>query len=242
MCIRDRLSTFYADGDGDGFGDDALSVEACEAPEGYAAQGGDCEDGDAAYFPGAAETDCADPNDYNCDGSTGFADADGDGFPACEDCDDGAAEANPDAAEICDGLDNDCDEVTDEDDAIDAPSWYADSDGDGFGDADFPTTACAEPEGYASASGDCDDGAAEVNPDAQEVCDALDNDCDEAIDDADPSVDLSGGATTYADTDGDGYGDASAPTLACAAPAGDVANSTDCDDDDTAVNLSLIHI
>jgi hypothetical protein len=230
------LSTFYADGDDDGFGEDALPIEACEAPEGYAAQGGDCDDGDAAFYPGAAETDCGDPNDYNCDGSTGYADADGDGFPACEDCDDGAAEANPGGVEVCDGLDNDCDEVTDEEDAIDAPSWYADTDGDGHGDADFPVTACAEPEGYASASDDCDDGDADVNPDAQEVCDALDNDCDGAIDDADDSVDLSGGATTYADQDGDGYGDSAAATLACAAPAGDVANNTDCDDDDGAVN------
>ncbi len=230
------LLSFYADGDGDGFGADALVIEACEAPEGYAALGGDCEDNDAAYFPGAPETDCADPNDYNCDGSTGYADADADGFPACEDCDDGAAEANPGATEVCDGLDNDCDEVTDEDDAIDAPSWYADTDGDGHGDADFTITACAEPEGYVPTDDDCDDGDAEVNPDAQEVCDALDNDCDGAIDDADASVDLSGGATTYADQDGDGYGDADAATLACAAPAGDVANNTDCDDDDGAVN------
>ncbi len=46
---------FYADADGDGFGDAASSVEACEAPAGYAADGTDCDDSDAATHPGAQE-------------------------------------------------------------------------------------------------------------------------------------------------------------------------------------------
>ena len=33
----------------------------------------------------------------------------------------------------CDGLDNNCDGVTDSDDAADAPMWYIDLDHDGFG-------------------------------------------------------------------------------------------------------------
>jgi hypothetical protein len=47
----------------------ARSIIACEAPEGAVAFGEDCDDADAAFNPGASETDCDDPNDYNCDGS-----------------------------------------------------------------------------------------------------------------------------------------------------------------------------
>ena len=62
------------------------------------------------------------------------ADADGDGF-ACEvDCDDGDAGVHPDADEICDGRDNDCDNTIDESDAEGTSLWYADFDGDGYGD------------------------------------------------------------------------------------------------------------
>ena len=62
----------------------------------YVAQGGDCNDADGAWRPGAPES-CEDPNDYNCDGSVGYADGDLDNFPACEDCDDGDVAINPDA-------------------------------------------------------------------------------------------------------------------------------------------------
>ena len=230
------LSSFYADGDGDGYGA-GDTLLACEAPSGAVAQDGDCDDADPRYNPGAAETDCADPNDYNCDGSVGYADGDGDGFAACQECDDGDAAVNPTAIEVCDGRDNDCDGVTDGADATDATTFYADSDGDGYGDVDFPVVDCAQPEGYASLSTDCDDSAAAVNPGAAEVCDTLDNDCDGLIDDADESVDLTTGGTFYADNDGDGFGDADAPMGACALPASGAAeNDADCDDGDGAVN------
>ena len=101
-------SSFYTDGDADGYGA-GEAILACEAPSGAAARDGDCDDADPRYNPGAAEADCADPNDYNCDGSTGFADTDGDGFAACQECDDADAAVNPDATEVCDGLDNNCD-------------------------------------------------------------------------------------------------------------------------------------
>ncbi|MCK6517561.1 putative metal-binding motif-containing protein, partial [Myxococcota bacterium] len=107
-------TAWYADADGDGFGDDAAETIACEPPEGAVDVGGDCDDADAAYNPGAAETDCADPNDYNCDGSVGYNDGDGDGFAACEECDDGDVAVNPNAEEICDERDNNCDGSTDE--------------------------------------------------------------------------------------------------------------------------------
>ena len=75
-------------------------------------------------------------------------DEDGDGFEVDVDCNDLDPAINPDATEVCDGEDNDCDGTTDEDDAADAPTWYADADNDEFGDANNTTAACEQPEGY----------------------------------------------------------------------------------------------
>jgi hypothetical protein len=224
-------ATWYTDADGDGFGDDASTTTACEQPSGTAAYGGDCDDGDTAYNPGASESDCTDPADYNCDGSSAYADVDGDGFAACEECDDGDAAVNPDATERCDGVDNDCDGTIDEDDATDALTWYADADGDGFGDSGTTTAACDQPSGYVGAAyaTDCDDTDAAVSPVDPEICDGVDNDCDGSTDEG--LLDA-----YYADSDGDGYGDAGSSTEACAAPSGFVEDDTDCDDSDATVN------
>ncbi|MDG1483479.1 MAG: MopE-related protein [Myxococcota bacterium] len=230
-------STWYADTDGDGYGDEKSTIEACEQPEGYTDLIGDCDDTDAGINPGAKEF-CDDPNDYNCDGSVGYADVDGDGFAACEECNDKDAAINPDGEEVCDGTDNDCDGDTDEDDATDAATWYADTDTDGYGDADITDVACDQPSGYVSDDTDCDDTDTTVNPDGEEVCDGSDNDCDGAVDEDDASDVL----TWYADTDGDGYGDASVSTGSCSQPSGYVANSDDCDDTDTAISPNGVEV
>ncbi len=226
------VSDWYTDNDADGYGDDSTVVTSCEAPSGTVAVGGDCDDTDAAYNPGASEADCADPNDYNCDGSTGFADGDGDGQPACQDCDDGNPDVNGAAVEVCDEVDNDCDGVLDEDDAADAPIWYLDADGDGAGDAAVATAACTAPEGYVADASDCDDAAVLIHTGAVELCDGLDNDCDTNIDEDDAAD----APIWYADTDGDGYGDVAAAASACEAPEGSVADSADCDDADPSVS------
>ena len=80
--------TWYLDRDGDGYGTDEDTLKSCTAPYQYSAYSGDCKDEDPIYNPGATELDCTDPNDYNCDGSVVYVDADGDGYAACVDCED----------------------------------------------------------------------------------------------------------------------------------------------------------
>jgi len=156
-------------------------------------------------------------------GGTGTSvDADDDGFTADEDCDDNDASINPDADEECDGIDNDCDGDLDEGVTT---TYYQDEDGDGFG-TDATTEACTSSEGWVPVSGDCDDTDSLIYPDAEEICDGADNDCNGTIDDGLP------GDTYYADSDSDGLGNPDEMTTACEQPEGYVANSDDCDDID----------
>ena len=218
---------WYLDIDRDGFGTDLNPITSCEAPEGYVADGADCDDTNAAFNPGAEEA-CDDPTDYNCDGQVAYADADGDGFPACEDCDDTNEDANLDAAEVCDGVDNNCDGGVDEDSALDALTWYADADEDGFGDEASTWAACEAPEGFVEDATDCDDAVGSTYPGADEYCDEVDNNCDGAIDE-DSALDA---IQWFADLDGDGFGDYAVIWAACEQPEGHVGASEfyDCDD------------
>ena len=124
-------SRWYQDADGDGFGSEAVPLSACDQPSGYVAEsadGFDCDDSNGEFHPGATEDDCEDPNDYNCDGSTGYADLDGDGWAACEECNDLNEDINPGADEIWyDGVDQDCD-GNDDDQDLDGWSWPEDCD------------------------------------------------------------------------------------------------------------------
>ncbi len=225
--------TWYDDADGDGDGDVSTAVQACDAPQGAVATGTDCDDTESTIHPGAEESDCSDPVDYNCDGSVGYADADADGFAACKECDDASASVNPDGIETCNDIDDNCDGTTDEG-ATDATDWYLDSDGDGYGDLAMPTTECNAPEGYVADGTDCNDTDPAVNPGATEVCDALDTDedCNGSADDADAGVDPSSLGTWYMDADLDGYGDDANSTASCDAGTNWVADNTDCDDSD----------
>ncbi|MCB9758237.1 MAG: hypothetical protein H6739_00215 [Alphaproteobacteria bacterium] len=177
--------TFYQDSDGDGYGSDDVTQEACAAPTGYVEEGGDCDDGDTAYNPGATENDCTDPNDYNCDGSVGAVDSDGDGFFACEECDDTDATAFPGGTEVCDDVDNDCDGTVD--DGV-TTTFYRDADSDSYGDPDSTQEDCSAPSGYVSNDEDCDDTDGNINPDADDdYPDGVDDDCDGTADDEVPS-------------------------------------------------------
>lgn len=132
-----------------------------------------------------------------------LADRDGDGFKKSDDCDDNDANINPNATEVCDGVDNDCDGEVDEDLAT---TYFADADGDGYGDSDNTTSACSLPSGYVTNDKDCDDTNADVNPDASEdYTNEVDDDCDGTVD----------------DEDGDSY---------------TITSGGDCDDQDATVN------
>ena len=238
-------TTYFVDMDEDEYGQDGISIEACSAPTGYAALGGDCDDADPAFNPGATES-CDEAVDYNCDGSVAYADADGDGWAACQDCDDTAAAVNAAAEEVCNGFDDDCDgDIDDADADVDASTgtvWYADADSDSYGDSASASWACVAPAATTADNTDCDDTDGAVNPAATEVCNGFDDDCDGDIDDADPTLDASTTTTEYPDDDNDGYGDPSGSRTACDFPAGYVTDSGDCDDTAVAVNPAATEV
>jgi hypothetical protein len=155
------------DCDGDTDEDDALDADTWY------------EDGDSDGYGDASSTTtaCSQPSGYLVDAT---------------DCDDNDDDINPGADEYCNGEDDDCDGTTDEDDALDADTWYIDSDGDGYGDSATSTASCDQPSGYEDDSDDCDDADGDINPGATEVCDGDDNDCDGTTDNG------------FTDTDGDG--------------------------------------
>jgi hypothetical protein len=196
------------DADGDGF----LSDE-------------DCDDSRADVSPAASER--CDGVDGDCDGLVDdaatdapawYADVDGDGFgagaptAACAapagtvaragDCDDVRADVFPGAPEACDTVDSDCDGSLSDPEATDASLWYADADGDGFGDAAAGVAACEAPPGAVADATDCDDTRADVSPGAAETCDRVDDDCDGLVDEG-FDADADGIASCAGDCDDD---------------------------------------
>ncbi|MFN7142841.1 MAG: MopE-related protein, partial [Myxococcota bacterium] len=236
-------TVFYADSDGDGFGDPDMSVTACEPDSGFVANSDDCDDRESMVYPGADEQ--CDGLDNDCDRvvdedltTTFYRDADGDGYgdegwavEECTspgegwvgsggDCDDSEPFAWTGATELCDSVDNDCNGTVD--DGL-STRWYPDADGDGYGDESAAMDSCVDPgAGYLSTGGDCDDGEPRAWTGASEYCDTVDNDCNGLVDD-----DALDATDQIADDDGDGFGSPTEVVWACSPI---VDNTLDCDD------------
>jgi hypothetical protein len=244
------MRTFYADNDGDGFGDATSTTEACTPPNGYVDNPGDCDDTKATTNPNAVEicddvdNDCDNVPDDGLATSTYYRDMDKDGFgnaynsvDDCAqpdgyvtnsgDCNDNNASINPTATETCDQADNNCNGTVDE--GVTA-TYYQDADGDGYGNSTTTIQACTQPTGYSTVNTDCNDTNKNIYPGANEICDNKDQDCDGSVDEGLPTN------TYYQDSDNDGYGRATSTVTACARPAGYAAVSGDCNDNNAAVN------
>jgi hypothetical protein len=158
--------------------------------------GGDCNDADAAIFPGATEK--CDNLDNNCSASTDEGcDSDGDGHcdnamvsvgtpTVCTsgqaDCNDNDKNIYPGKAELCDNLDNNCSGASDEGCDVDNDNYCTSA-----------MTTVGAPTTCTGGGNDCADNNAAINPGVVDGCDGIDNNCAAGIDES------------CRDTDGDGY-------------------------------------
>jgi len=165
------------------------------------------------------------------------------------DCADRNKHRHPDAREVCNDIDDDCDGAIDDHDAdVDAVHngvlLFADADNDGFG-ATAPRVWRCDPEwpGLAPNHDDCNDSNPAVHPDAREVCNGIDDDCDGRFDDEDGSVWVgdTAGVRQFRDADGDGHAAIGATSvLGCALREGHALTDDDCDDEDPDTSPSAV--
>jgi len=224
-------------------------------PMGYVADNTDCDDSKFTVNASVVEIcngiddNCDGMIDEGLTVTSYYIDLDGDGFgsamntgtvqldtclilapegyaPNNYDCNDNDPNIHPDAPEVCDGIDNNCSGSIN--DGIARFVYYFDNDNDGFGDFSVALDTCttSPPDDFVNNELDCNDEDANINPNASEICDALDNDCNGRADDGLPKN------RYYLDSDGDSYGDlnASVDTCMTTPPFGYVLDNTDCDD------------
>ncbi|MBS1148973.1 MAG: regulator of chromosome condensation [Myxococcaceae bacterium] len=243
-------SSYYKDADGDSIGSAEKTGEGCSAPPaGSVTSTGDCNDADKNVRPGVAETcngiddDCDGVKDNGLPFQDFYLDGDGDGFgnstgtpvSSCQlneqgrvankgDCNDTNPTVKPGIAELCNKVDDNCDGQVDN--GITFQSYYPDVDGDSFGsDGAGPESSCAPVAGKVTNNADCNDTVPTVKPGAPEACNAVDDNCNNQIDEG-----LSF-ASYYPDADGDGFGKTGTTAQSSCIPvAGKVTNNTDCND------------
>jgi len=254
-------NTYYQDSDGDSFGNVEVIAEECILPDGYVVDNTDCDDTKSGVKPGATET--CNLIDDNCDGAidesvknTYYLDSDDDNYGdsaqvtlACTlpvgyidnsaDCDDANPNINPAQNDVCNDVDDNCVAGVDEDNVCPSTAYYCDGDGDDQlsssvrGSCD--TFECI-PDGCSSSQGtDCDDGDSAVKIGAVEICNLIDDNC---VDGVDEGVET----TYYQDSDGDTFGNVEVIAEECSAPSGYVEDNTDCDDTKSSVNPSATEI
>lgn len=156
----------------------------CEAAGAYVCtQFGSGTECDAVAGTPARNETCGDGLDNDCNGQVDDGcpcDYNGTSEGVCENGalqEDGSCDAPEayDSEEVtCDGLDNDCNGEVDE--GLTEPR-FPDADGDGFGDPDGEAPACPGAAGWVDNDTDCDDGDPWTYPDAVEICDGEDNNC-----------------------------------------------------------------
>ncbi|MBI4847666.1 MAG: choice-of-anchor D domain-containing protein [Nitrospirae bacterium] len=186
---------YYCDNDGDGYVDASIDGSCtgtgCEPAGCKTIAGNDCNDNNPAIHPNSDDSVC-NGIDENC---SGIAD---DGYvPTPTMCGTGVCASTgvqqctngklvdtctPGSltAEVCDGIDNDCDGQIDEG-LIN--TYYRDADGDSYGNASLSVQSCTKPAGYVTTSTDCNDNSSAIKPGAVEACDGIDNDCNGLVDD-----------------------------------------------------------
>ena len=202
------IYTFYRDADGDGYGDASQTVQGCQPPAGYVENNEDCDDSDSESYP-----------------VFWYPDQDGDGYGDSSQGQKQCQAPSSGVAYINQG--GDCDDTNADYYVI--QTWYRDQDGDGYGDPDTTEESCLPPttggHSYILVAGDCLDTSSSTNPDAEEVCNGNDDDCNGLTDDFAP-----GASVWYRDADGDGYGNPLISQQSCSQPTGYVSSNQDCDD------------
>jgi hypothetical protein len=251
------FTTYYADADGDGFGNPSVSQSSCSPITGFIVNNTDCNDASALIKPTAIEI--CNAVDDNCNGLINeglvfvnyYIDTDIDGYGAGTaqssciplgnnyvtnnlDCNNFNANIRPNATELCNGLDDNCNSLID--DGLTFLTYYVDTDTDGFG-AGSGTISCSNPgAGYVTNNTDCNNNNSNIRPNAIEICNGIDDNCNTLIDDGITFLNY------YIDTDGDTYG-AGAATNACASPGvGYVTNNLDCNNTNAAIRPGAVEI
>ncbi|MCS7212640.1 MAG: MopE-related protein [Candidatus Calescibacterium sp.] len=163
LSLKICNDVYYEDTDSDGYGNPNSIIYSCKKPRGYVENSEDCDDLNTVVNPKTRWYKDKDSDGYTdgitfvgCIGESGFV-----LNVIGVDCDDGRKDINPGAREICNGKDENCNSLIDEDVLL---TFYRDSDSDGYGDRNFYVQACSKPDGYVSDDSDCNDSDLLINP------------------------------------------------------------------------------